>query len=331
MILGNRSLISQIQESISSGRLFHAYIISGLSGFGKKTLATYLSMAAVCTATGASGKTPPCGECNPCRKAKNGIHPDIERIRPVKRTVIDVETIRSLTKSLHIRPNEAPKRVAIIEKAGSMTHYAQNSLLKYLEDPPAPVLLILITEDEADLLPTIVSRSNVLRMLPLPVDLVAEEVLRRKPKISKQTAKQVARRSGGSLGAALEYAEGLEGEEGRSDEDIHVKRIAAALASGSDYELVETINRLGSLERSALVPVLNGLRLAFRDGLFIKYGENGDIYPEEGEILANIFKADALMRMENGCTVYLDYLSSNVSAAHISGALLSLFTEEKHR
>jgi DNA polymerase-3 subunit delta' len=146
----------------SGGRdLFHAYIISGPAGSGKHALADRMAAAYVCTGTGQK----PCMACSGCRKAAAGIHPDIIRAGG-EGEIVNAAAARALRSDAYIRPNEAPSKVYVIDRAQEMNLSAQNALLKVLEDGPPYAAFLLLTENAAALLPTIRSRCETIRLTP---------------------------------------------------------------------------------------------------------------------------------------------------------------------
>ena len=144
------------------GRLSHAYIISGPSREKTHALAEILAQAYVCS----SGENDPCGVCANCRKVKSGIHPDVIRLSLLedKRSIL-VDQIRKLRADAYIRPNEAQRKVFVIEDAQTMNDSAQNALLKVLEDGPPYLSFLLLTENAQQLLPTIRSRCETLSLM----------------------------------------------------------------------------------------------------------------------------------------------------------------------
>lgn len=319
MILGNEALLERIQGSLNNGKYLHAFIICGPHGSGKKMLAKYLTKAAVCT-----GVSRPCRKCNGCYKADQGIHPDIETIVPEKGKVqVSVEQIRDLRRTFFTRTNESPRRVAIINDAKTLNKSGQNALLKVIEEPPAPVLIIFIAENENELLPTVLSRCAVLRMSPLSEDVIVRALRTKHKNKTEAEVTAAARKSGGYLGTALEL---LSGE----DKSIaSVSKISRALVGNDKYALLSSLVALEKLKRDEMIGVLEGFRRVFRDAAVIKCGRRGDYYPEEGKLLANKFTADGLLNLDSGCAKYMNYVDSNVSVAHVVGGLISLFSEER--
>ena len=131
--------------AFSSDRLSHAYITSG-------GMADTLAMAAVCSGAGER----PCMKCVHCSKSSRGIHPDIAVIeKPSDRKDIVVDQIRGLKRDAIVVPNEADRKVYLINNAELMNASAQNALLQILEEPPSYAVFILKTETPADLLKTV--------------------------------------------------------------------------------------------------------------------------------------------------------------------------------
>lgn len=140
--------------------LSHAYIAASLSEEVRNRTVSILSAATVCSAS--DGK--PCGSCRDCRKAQNGVHPDIIHIRREtddkgkQRKEIRVDQVRDMIGQAQIMPNEANGKAFVIHEAELMNTQAQNALLKLLEEPPRGVVLILSTATPTMLLETVRSR-----------------------------------------------------------------------------------------------------------------------------------------------------------------------------
>ena len=148
------------QQFDSVDRIAHATIVTAPDREECLALALDMAAALVCQASGPV----PCGVCRSCRKAREGIHPDIIRVkrpeddkgRPKKE--IPVETVRSMAADAPVLPNESERKVYLIEDADTMNTAAQNAALKLLEEPPAGVYFLLCVTNPAKLLPTVRSR-----------------------------------------------------------------------------------------------------------------------------------------------------------------------------
>ena len=138
----------------------HAYLISSSARADAVRAAKMLAGAAVCLA----GHDVPCGVCRGCRKAASGSHPDI--IPVVRQTdrngnlrrELTVDQIRELAADAQVLPNEAERKVYIIEESELMNLNAQNAALKLLEEPPATVIFVLCAVNSNQLLETVRSR-----------------------------------------------------------------------------------------------------------------------------------------------------------------------------
>lgn len=186
-------------------RMSHAYIISGSAGTGAYALAECLAAAYVCTDEGDK----PCGACSGCRKVKGDIHPDVIRLNiPEGKREITVEQIRQLRASAYIRPNEAHRKVFIIENAQAMNDNAQNALLKVLEDGPGYLSFLLLVENPQQLLPTIRSRCETLSLFSQP----GEDVPRLDEALQQQAGELAALLVGKHESALAEYTVALENQ-----------------------------------------------------------------------------------------------------------------------
>ena len=148
-------------RALTNGRFPQTVLLSGEAGCGKRALAQRLAAALLCTGAGAK----PCGKCNACHKAAEGIHPDL--------TIVDegdgdikVDRARALRAEITIRPNDGDRRVVLLHHAHRMNPMAQTALLTTLEEPPAYAFFILTSEKPGTLLPTILSRCTKYELAP---------------------------------------------------------------------------------------------------------------------------------------------------------------------
>ena len=116
---------AHLRIRMAKRNLSHAYLVVGEN---RRPLAEALAAAWVCT-----GETPPCGHCPGCRKAGLGIHPDIIRADP-EGEGLKAEEVRALRSDAYIRPNEAPKKVYLLEHSELLNPTGQNILLKLIEE-----------------------------------------------------------------------------------------------------------------------------------------------------------------------------------------------------
>lgn len=149
---------SIIYKEISLGRFPHAAIIEGGTPEERMALAGKISAALVCT----GGEPRPCGICPNCIKAAADSHPDIHVYSAEdKAKAFKVDMVRDIRAEAYILPNEADRKVFILENAHSMGLEGQNAILKVLEEPPAYVNFLLLCSSKSGFLPTVLSRAAV--------------------------------------------------------------------------------------------------------------------------------------------------------------------------
>ena len=190
-LAGNAQIKAQLAHR--EGDLAHAYIVAGPAGSGRHTLAAQMAAALVCSA---QPQLRPCGRCSHCRKAAGGIHPDITVIAGSGGKPITVDQVRALRTDAYVRPNEAERKVYLLERADRMNASAQNAMLKLLEDGPAYAVFFLLAENGSALLPTVRSRCETLELAPVSPAQAEEWLAKAFP---GRTAEEI-RRAGESLG-----------------------------------------------------------------------------------------------------------------------------------
>jgi DNA polymerase III delta prime subunit len=146
-----------IVGALYSRRFPHAAILEGSSPEERMSLAKNVAAALVCTNADA-----PCGVCPNCRKAAADSHADI-LIYSVedKPKAFKVDTVREIRSKAYIVPNEAERKIFILENSHTMGVEGQNAILKILEEPPSYVNFILLCSSKSGFLPTVLSRSAV--------------------------------------------------------------------------------------------------------------------------------------------------------------------------
>lgn len=203
-IQGQDRARAQLRSALRSGRRHHAFLITGLAGVGVPEVAARFAEALLCQRDPEG-----CGLCSTCDRARRGLHPDLlsvgleEGAREVK-----VEAIRGLTTALQLHASEANGKVALIRDADRLNPSAQNALLKTLEEPPLHTVLILASEAEERLLPTVRSRCLRIGLRPLPEDLLAERLVASR-QLDLPTATLLARLSRGSQTRAESFGGGF--------------------------------------------------------------------------------------------------------------------------
>ena len=190
-----------MREHVARQSLRHAYLFTGPQGVGRRTLALRLSQAINCLQPPAPGE--PCGACRACTLIGRMQHPDLAVVQAAQiGGTLKVDQIRELQSSLSLSPYEAQYRVALLLRFEEAHISAQNAFLKTLEEPPPRVILLVTAESPERLLPTVVSRCEVIRLRPLPVDEV-DQGLQERWELPADEANLLAHLSGGRPGYAL--------------------------------------------------------------------------------------------------------------------------------
>jgi DNA polymerase III subunit delta' len=194
-VIGHTWAVDLLQRSLASQRLAHAYLITGPDYIGKTHLALEFAAALNCI-----GDEVPCHRCAACRKTTQGTHPDVQMVEP-EGARLKIDQIRSLQYDLALSPHEGRRRVCVISRFERATTEAANALLKTLEEPPRHVVLILTASDASLLLPTIVSRCQLLPLRSVPRPTV--EAALRERLDDEAMVQLVAALAGGRVGWAL--------------------------------------------------------------------------------------------------------------------------------
>jgi DNA polymerase-3 subunit delta' len=199
-------LWGRVNEARRAGRLGHALLLAGPAGVGKRLFAMRLAASLLCERVGDDGT--PCGACRGCVQRIAGTHPNLtwltrefnEKTEKEKRD-ISMDQLRAMMERLGLSSHYGQSRVVVIDPADALNASGVNAVLKTVEEPPAGIHIVLISERPMALAPTLRSRCQRLGV-PLPAVEEAETWLRsRMPGVDVAAA---LRESGGAPLTALE-------------------------------------------------------------------------------------------------------------------------------
>ncbi|HEY85103.1 MAG TPA: DNA polymerase III subunit delta' [Chloroflexi bacterium] len=185
---------------MASQRIPQSLLVTGPPQIGKATLARTFAMALNC-----QSEEKPCGQCNSCKKTLSGNHPDINILDAPQET-LKIEQVRALQRDLSLRPHESPYKIVVLCDFERATSSAANALLKTLEEPPSYAVIILSAQNSSQLLPTIVSRCQIINLRPV-ADQVIITKLQTHWRASAEQAELIGRLAQGRLGWAVEALE----------------------------------------------------------------------------------------------------------------------------
>jgi DNA polymerase-3 subunit delta' len=276
-VVGHEYARQGLWRALVEGRLHHALLIQGLQGVGKRTVAETVARTLLCD----SRDLGPCERCTHCRRAAEGLHPDLvvigrdqifgideeliahrddrvsKRKEPVGK-VIDVDYMRVLGVWLSKGSWEASRRVAVVVDAERMNVNGANAFLKSLEEPAPGAVVILTSSSPAFLRPTIRSRCATLRLSGVPQGLIEKRLIEQG--VAAHEARVRAQTSAGSLSRALQTRPSLDDlrdqlllrfQGGKAAEVAAF--LASSMASAKDVDRDHTLHLFATLLRDIAV------------------------------------------------------------------------------
>jgi DNA polymerase-3 subunit delta' len=215
-LFGHDAAIAAFRESLDSGRLHHAWLISGPEGIGKASFAAKAALRVLAQGQGRvdlPGLDVP-DEHPAAHLVAAGSHPDLMRLERLPRESsttgelarsINVEQVRGLSRLFSTTASMSPWRVVIIDSIDDLERAAANALLKNLEEPPPFSLFLLVSHATERLLPTIRSRTRQLRLSPLDDDAMTSALRAALPEADAREIDELRAAGQGSPGRALAF------------------------------------------------------------------------------------------------------------------------------
>lgn len=266
-VVGQEKAKQILQLAYSRQKTSHAYLFQGPVGVGKKLTARAFAAFLNCQV---EGRDDSCGQCSACRKMASGNHPDFLEILPEPgKAQIAIEKIRELKKALSYPPVEAGYRVVMLSDihATMIRKEVANSLLKTLEEPPVKTVFVLTAVEAAGILPTIVSRCQVIPFYPLPYELVSAALSGEG--LSADRAYAMASIAEGSIGKAMELAKTDLLEVRKS---IVEGLVSLSQAQAGAVEGVFSLAERAALRKDELEDLLELLKLWVKDLMILGAG-----------------------------------------------------------
>jgi DNA polymerase-3 subunit delta' len=283
LLLGQEAAETALVEAMRSGRLHHAWLLTGPPGVGKATLAFRFARRLLAGPAEATSLALP--ETHPTfRRVAAGGHADLftverewdEKRRRLRGEIV-VDDVRRIADFLHLTPAEGGWRVVVLDGAEDLNRNAANALLKVLEEPPPRAVLLLVCAATGRLLPTIHSRCRRLRLGPLDESVVATLLARYAPQIAEEERERVAALAEGSIGRALQLAEG-----GAVGISTLVGKVLDALPDLSPARAHEVADALGR-DEDAFSTFMDLLRAAVASA--VRAAARGRADPDQARLL----------------------------------------------
>lgn len=176
-LIGQDVLVRTLTNAFSSGRIAHAFLLTGIRGIGKTTTARIIARGLNCMGADGNGEptTEPCGQCSNCNMILDDRHVDVIEMDAASRTGID--DIREIIDTVHYAPAAGRYKVYIIDEVHMLSKPAFNALLKTLEEPPPHVKFIFATTELRKIPVTIISRCQRFDLRRLDTEMLAEHLM----------------------------------------------------------------------------------------------------------------------------------------------------------
>ena len=324
-LLGHEWAVQMLKQHLTHDSIRHAYLFCGPPGLGRRTLALRLAQALNCPNPPSPGE--PCGKCKTCQQIERMQYTDLPVIQAEKEGgTLKVEQIRALRQSLSLKPYQGKYRVALFLRFQEANASAANALLKTLEEAPRQVILSLTADTPEQLLPTITSRCEVLRLRPLPVETVKAYL--REHNADEQTARLIAHLSGGRPGFALRLLKDEGALEFRSKRlDEMEKLLHSTRQERFAYAEKLTVRKKKETDSEELLRETLSIWLTFwRDVLMRVAGSNSPLvnfdHDSEVDRLASKTSLADASRLVNDTVTAIGQLEKNVNARLLTEVLL---------
>ncbi len=323
-ILGHEWAVDMLRQHAAHDEIRHAYLFCGPPGLGRRTLALHLAQALNCTKPLAPGV--PCGLCRDCKQIDAMQHPDMNVIQaldgdnlPKEGGTLKVDQIREVQRSLSLKPYQSKFRVALFLRFQEANDNAANALLKTLEEAPAHAILLLTADTPEQLLPTIISRCEILRLRPLPIEAVESDLIYRG--VDEERARLLSHISGGRPGYARRLVDDVTLLEKR-DERLNDLQALLPAARVEKFSYADKLSKDKDAMRQAIIIWLSYwrdvmLRVAGAETPLINVDRNMEI-----EFLAGRLDLSTARRVVSDLENTLEKMDRNVNSRLLAEVLL---------
>lgn len=252
-IFGQPQVREFLRACVRDDRVSHAYLFTGPAG-SNKTQAAYALAGALLCPKGAHGpRGGECGSCDSCGRVKRRKHPDVRYYEPGGAGGYLVEQIREIVADTALAPIRGARKVYILDRVDRLGTSAANAFLKTLEEPPADVVLILLGRTRESVLPTVLSRCQVVPFRHIPATEAAG-IVSQNTGAPREQARMAIEACGGSITRAVEFLRARENERLRARAEI--LGILGSLAHADDWDVIEYARTLLKLSGAPLDEVI---------------------------------------------------------------------------
>ena len=239
-ILGQPRIREFLRRSVHSGRVTQSYLFTGPAGSNKTQAAFALAAALLCENAGD-------GTCEMCSRVLRKKHPDVRYYQPEGASSYLIDQIREIVAETSLAPIQANRKIYILDRVDQLGTAAANAFLKTLEEPPDDVVLILLARTRDGVLPTIVSRCQVVPFRHIPSSEAAA-IISQNTGCTHDQAKMAIEACGGSVTRGIEFLKSSE----RADFRRAVLDVMAELATCDSWDIVQASRDLVELVKAPL-------------------------------------------------------------------------------
>jgi len=309
-VVGQEKPINHLIKTIRDEKISSSYIFNGKEGVGKKKIAIEFAKCINCL--NVKEKDQSCDKCSLCKKIDLNCCPDIKIIKPEKDS-LKIGQIREFRNEIYVKPFECKKKVYIFENAEALTIEAANCLLKIIEEPPEYAIIILICSNIQSILPTILSRCQVIFFGELST-MEIEKILLKNNNLSKNKINIISKIARGSIGNAYNMID---------DHDFLIRRdrlfnqLTKIVPGEIDIEMLNRVEKIFS-EINEAKEIIEMIILWYRDLLLLKVVNNQKYIVNEDWVKmlsekAILYRKTMLIDILNYLLLAQEYLKRNAN------------------
>ncbi|MEO1249542.1 MAG: DNA polymerase III subunit gamma/tau, partial [Pseudomonadota bacterium] len=269
-LVGQEALVRTLTNAIASGRIAHAYMLTGIRGVGKTTTARLIARALNCIGPDGNGgpTISPCGVCEHCKAIAADRHVDVLEMDAASNTGVD--DVREIIAGVRYAPASARYKVYIIDEVHMLSRNAFNALLKTLEEPPPHARFIFATTEIRKVPVTVLSRAQRFDLRRMPAELISQQLTdiatKEEVSLEEPAAAMLARAADGSMRDGLSlFDQAISLGEGSVDQAV----VAGMLGLADRAVIIDLFDKLVGGDTAGALDLAERMRGAGAEPLTI--------------------------------------------------------------